>query len=553
MLIDYQDVFSKNEEDLGLTHLTKHCIDTQGAKPIKQPFRRTPMAFQNEEKAVIDKLKKQGVIRESHSSWASPILLVRKKDNSVRPVVDYRALNKLCKVDTFPIPKVDDCLDSLSGAKIFSTVDMTSGYFQVPVKESDIPKTAFTTKHGLFEFTSMPQGLTNSSATFQRVMQLALSGLQWNICIIYIDDCIVFSSNFKEHIHRLELVLERFRQSHLKLKSVKCNIFASEVTFLGFRVSEEGVLPDPINVAKILQWKEPQNVTEVKQFLGCCSYYRKFIRGYSKVAKPLFDLTKNTSSLLWNDVCQKAFNSLKGSLSGPDLMSLRRDHGKFYVNVDACDHAIRGVISQIQDGKERVIAYASRTLNKSERNYCVTDKELLGIRYFLEYFRHYLLGRDFVFRSDHEALKFLFSLKCPKGRVARWLEILSEYSFSVEYRKGSSHGNADSLSLCPNPKDCECSNVNMDENLKCGPCSKCRKRAVEMESKWPLRELDRMKNVDSQSEITNTVHSPSMNRKTTAKSGENSHNLFLRWYLFISFCLCTVTGLCKQLLHNSSN
>ena len=150
MLIDYQDVFSKNEEDLGLTHLNEHCIDTQGAKPIKQPFRCTPMAFQNEEKAVIDKFKKQGVIRESHSPWASPILLVRKKDNSVRPVVDFRALNKLCKFDAFPIPKVDDCLDSLSGAKIFSTVEMTSGYFQVPVKETDIPKTAFTTKHGLF-------------------------------------------------------------------------------------------------------------------------------------------------------------------------------------------------------------------------------------------------------------------------------------------------------------------------------------------------------------------------------------------------------------------
>ena len=180
LLTNYQDVFSKNEEDIGLTRLTEHCIDTQGAKPIKQPFRRTPLAFVNEEKAVIDKLKKkkQGVIRDSNSPWASPILLIRKKDNSVRPVVDYRALNKLCQVDAFPIPKVDDCLDSLSGAKLFSTVDMTSGYFQVPVKASDIPKTAFITKQGLFEFTSMPQGLTNSSATFQRVMQLALNGLQ---------------------------------------------------------------------------------------------------------------------------------------------------------------------------------------------------------------------------------------------------------------------------------------------------------------------------------------------------------------------------------------
>ena len=217
LLSDYQDVFSKNEHDLGLTHLTEHSIDTQGAKPVKQAFRRTPLAFVGEERDVIDKLKAQGVIRESSSPWASPILLVRKKDNSVRPVVDYRALNKLCKVYAFPIPKVADCLDSLSGAKFFSTVDMTSGYFQVHVKESDIPKTAFITRHGLFEFTSMPQGLTNSSATFQRLMELALKGLQWTVCIIYIDDCIIFSSTFKDHIDRLRVVLERFKQANLKL------------------------------------------------------------------------------------------------------------------------------------------------------------------------------------------------------------------------------------------------------------------------------------------------------------------------------------------------
>ena len=253
LLTNYQDVFSKNEEDIGLTRLTEHCIDTQGAKPIKQPFRRTPLAFVNEEKAVIDKLKEQDVIRDSNSPWASPILLIHKKDNSVRPVVDYRALNKLCQDDAFPIPKVDDCLDSLSGAKPFSTVDMTYGYFLVLVKESDIPKTAFITKQGLFEFTSMPQGLTKSSATFQRVMQLALNGLQWSVCIIYIDDCIVFSSNVKEHIERLELVLERFRQANLKLKPKKCSVFQSEVTFLGYMVLEKGVLPDPSNVAKILQ------------------------------------------------------------------------------------------------------------------------------------------------------------------------------------------------------------------------------------------------------------------------------------------------------------
>ena len=169
----------------------------------------------------------------------------------------------------------------------------------------------------------------------------------------------MFSSNFKEHIERLELVLERFRQANLKLKPKKCSVFQSEVTFLGYMVSEKGVLPDPSNVAKILQWKEPQNVTELKQFLGCCSYYRKFIRGFSKIAKPLFDITKKNSSLVWNSDCQKAFNLLKGSLSGPDVMSLPRDQGTFYVDMDACDYAIGAVLSQIQNGEEKVLAYYS--------------------------------------------------------------------------------------------------------------------------------------------------------------------------------------------------
>ncbi len=289
--------FSKTDElkieyDLGFTHLTEHAINTKPGKPIRQRHRRTPQAFAGEEKKAIEKLQAQGVIRESSSPWASPILLVRKKDGSVRPVVDYRAVNKLCTVDAFPIPKIDDCLDSLGGSTLFSTVDMTSGYLQVPVKESDIQKTAFITKHGLFEFTSMPFGLSSSSATFQRVMELALKGLQWTVCLIYIDDCIVFANSFQEHAQRLATVLERFRAANLKLKPNKCSLLKPEVTFLGYRVSKDGILPDPNNIAKILQWKEPVNVTEVKQFLGTCTYYRRFIHGFSRIAKPLFDITK---------------------------------------------------------------------------------------------------------------------------------------------------------------------------------------------------------------------------------------------------------------------
>ena len=483
LLYEYQDIFSKHDDDLGLTSLAEHQIDLTDSKPIKQPFRRVPLAFVNEEKQAIDKLLKQGVIRPSNSPWASPLCLVRKKDGSVRPCVDYRRLNKVTRPDAFPVPKVDECIDAISGSKLFSTVDLTCGYLQVPVREQDVSKTAFVSRHGLYEFTSTPFGMINSGATFQRVMELAMKGLNWQICIIYIDDCIIFSSTFDDHIERLRLVFQRFRMASLKLKPKKCELLRSSVTFLGFKITDKGACPDPNNVAKVSQWPVPANVTEVKQFLGLCAYYRKHVKQFSIIAKPLFDLTKKDSKLVWNKNCQHAFDSLKTALTSNQVMALpTSDAEGLIVDVDACNYGIGCVLSQVQNGEERVIAYASRSLNRAERNYCVTDRELLAIKYFVEYFRHYLLMRHFTVRSDHLPLKILFSMKNPSGRIARWIEILSGFDFEVQYRKGFRHQNADSMSRCPNPKDCSCSDIDSEETLKCGPRKKCLKRAEQMES-----------------------------------------------------------------------
>ena len=255
------------------------------------------------------------------------------------------------------------------------------------------------------------------------------------------------------------------------------------MTFLGFKVTENGACPDPNNVAKVLQWPVPANVTEVKQFLGLCSYYRKHVKQFSIIAKPLFDLTKKDSKLVWNNECQCAFDTLKKALTSNQVMALPTANAEgLIIDVDACDYGIGCVLSQVQNGEERVIAYGSRSLNRAETNYCVTDKELLAIKYFVEYFRHYLLGQHFVVRSDHLPLKFLFSMKNPTGRIARWIEILSGFDFEVQYRRGSRHQNADSMSRCRNPKDCSCSDIDNDESLKCGPCKKCLKRAEQMDS-----------------------------------------------------------------------
>ena len=245
---------------------------------MKQPPGQVPLALAHEEKEAIDNLKKQGVIRESSSPWASPIILVRKKNGKIRPCVDYRRVNFFTRKDAYPIPRTQGCLDAMAGSVIFSTLDMSSGYHQIPIKEEDISKTAFVTKQGLYEFTTMQFGLTNAPATFQWVMEIAGRGLQWSRCLIYLDDVLIFGRTTDEHATRLKLMLERIHKAGLKLKPEKCELFQTEVRFLGHVVSAEGVQPDPTNTSKIRDWLVPKSVTEVRPLLGLCSYYRKFVK-----------------------------------------------------------------------------------------------------------------------------------------------------------------------------------------------------------------------------------------------------------------------------------
>ena len=481
LLSTYQDTFSRDEWDLGLTHLTEHSINTGDAPPIKQAPRRVPLAFAKDEKKAIEDLKEKGVIRESVSPWASPIVLVSKKNGGVRPCVDYRKVNELVKPDGFPLPRIQDCLDAVAGSSLFSTFDLTSGYFQIPLKEEDIPKSAFVCKYGHFEMTRMPFGLNNSASTFQRTMEMALQGLQWVTCLIYIDDIIVFGRHFDEHLSRVKEVLERIRAAGLKLKPDKCMMLQKAVTFLGHEVSGEGVKPTPTNIEKIVNWPKPRTPRQVKQFVAMGSYYRRYVKDFASIVRPMVELTKKGKKFVWTPDCDKSFDKLKQALISSDIMGYPlNEAGSFILDVDASDIGIGGVLHQEQNGKEKVIAYASRALNKAEKNYCITEKELLAVRFFIEYFRQYLLGRRFLVRSDHQALVWIFRLKEPRGKVARWLEILSQYDFAIEYRPGKKHGHCDALSRCENPKDCDCPGQDTSELLKCGPCSKCIKRAQEM-------------------------------------------------------------------------
>ena len=281
---------------------------------------------------------------------------------------------------------------------------------------------------------------------------------------------VIFSENFEQQVERLQDVFCRIQKANLKLKPTKCHLFKAEVAFLGHILSSNGVAPNKENIQKIVEWEPPKSSKQVQSFLGMANYYRRFVPGFSNIVRPMVDLTKKGVKFEWTKSCQEAFDSVRQKLISTPILAHPRHEGMYILDTDASDIAIGAILSQIQDQEEKVIAYGSKSLSKTQRNYCVTDRELLAVRYFTEFYRIYLLGKKFVVRTDHQAIKWLFSLKNPRNRIARWLESFAEYDFEVEHRAGVKHLNADGMSRCPNPWNCQCKNM---ENLKCGPCKKC--------------------------------------------------------------------------------
>ncbi|XP_036000896.1 uncharacterized protein LOC118565187 [Fundulus heteroclitus] len=434
LLLSYQSIFAKSETDLGYMSAVTHKIDTGSAKPVRQPVRRTPLGFQGEEEAHLKAMLEAGVIMPSVSEWASPVVLVRKKDGGVRWCVDYRSLNSLTIKDAYPLPQIEECLDVVGGATMFSTLDLQSGYWQVAVDNNDREKTAFITKWGLYEYTRMPFGLCNAPSTFQRAMELVLRGLQWETLLIYLDDVIVVGNGVDQSLDRLEQVFQRFQSHGLKLKPSKCHLLQEEVLFLGHIVSGEGVRPNPALVKDVQMWKSPDNLQELQAFLGLCNYYRKFVPRFAELANPLHHLLKKGTVFVWTEEHQAAFTKLKERLTTAPVLGYPRPEGKFILDTDASNNSVGAVLSQVQWGEERVLAYASCQLTPAQQRYCVTRRELLAVVRFTRQFRHYLLGRKFLLRTDHGSLTWLFRFKCPEGQLARWLEELSQYDFHIEHR-----------------------------------------------------------------------------------------------------------------------
>ena len=444
-----QSIFSKGEYDLGCATAVKHRINTENCAPVRQCLRRQPPCHQEEVDRQLDEWLQQGRIFPSQSEYASNIVIVKKKDGSLRFCVDYRQLNERTVKDSYPLPRIDDCLDSLGGGKWFSTMDLRSAYHQVAVHENDKSKTTFVTRRGTFAFNVMPFGLCNAPATFQRLMDCTMRGLQYEVCLIYLDDIIVFSNDIPTQLCRLSLIFERLKMANLKLKPSKCSFLQQSVDFLGYRITPNGIETDQRKIEAVVNWPIPRKLREVRGFLGLCGYYRRFVPNFSELAAPLHALTRKNCPFLWTENCDSSFNALKQRLTQAPVLSLPHDQGTFVLDTDASNHGIGAVLSQIQNGEEKVIFFASRLYSDAEKRYCVTRKELLAVVFYMKQMRQYLLGRPFLVRTDHAALQWLRKTPEPIGQQSRWLEVLEEFDFKIEHRPGAKHNNADALSRRP--------------------------------------------------------------------------------------------------------
>lgn len=460
-LLKHRDVFSQGDGDYGYTTTVKHRVQTGDAHPIKQRHRRIPPHVFQEVKRHVQELVAQGVLKESCSPWASPAVIVLKKDGSVRFCCDYRKLNSVTHRDAYPLPRVEESLDALGQACLFSSLDLTSGYFQVAVEEEDQEKTAVTTPFGLFQWTRMPFGLCNAPATFQRLMESVLGDLAFDVLLVYLDDILVFSKDFHSHLEKLDLVFRRLRDHGLKLNPKKCFLLRPEVKFLGHVVSAAGIQVDMEKVSVLLNWPIPSSIREVRQVVGFMSYYRRFVPNFAQVARPLHalmgqakrgDRRAQQQSISWSEECQMAFDKLKACLMAPPVLAYPDFELPFIVTTDGSRRGLGAVLSQRQGGVERVVAYASRGLRGAERNdsnYSAFKLELLALKWAItEKFRDLLMYAKFTVVTDHNPLRHLETANL--GAVEqRWVAQLAEFHFEVHYKPGRSNQNADVLSRLP--------------------------------------------------------------------------------------------------------
>ena len=411
-------------------------------KPISIPPYRMAPAELKELKEQLKDLLEKGFIRPSSSPWGAPVLFVRKKDGSLRMCIDYRQLNKVTIKNKYPLPRIDDLFDQLQGAKWFSKIDLRSGYHQVRVREKDIPKTAFRTRYGHFEFRVMSFGLTNAPTVFMDLMNNVFRPFLDLFVIVFIDDILVYSRSEAEHADHLRIVLGVLRTRELYAKFSKCEFWLNSVSFLGHVVAADGIRVDSQKIEAVKTWPRPTTPTEVRSFLGLAGYYRRFVEGFSSISAPLTRLTQKSAKFQWTDACERSFQELKDRLTSAPVLTLPEGLEGYVVYCDASGVGLGCVL--MQHGK--VIAYASRQLRKHERNYPTHDLELAAVVHALKIWRHYLYGVHVDIYTDHKSLQYIFKQKELNLRQRRWLELLKDYDVDILYHPGKANVVADALS-----------------------------------------------------------------------------------------------------------
>ena len=459
----YRHIFAQSDNELGRTSLVEMKLNTGDHPPVKRRPYQTPFSQRPLLEKHLEGLLEAGIIRPSVSPWASPIVVVPKKDGSLRMAIDYRmTANKALIANSYPLPNIDEVLSSMQGSSVFSCLDLKSGYYQIAVAEEDKAKTAFVCHKGLFEFNVMPFGLSSAPPIFQELMDKVLGPVKNVHAIAYLDDIVLYSKSPEEHLEHLQDIFSRLEKAGLKLKPSKCSFFRKKVKYLGHVISEEGVAPDPEKVSVIKRLQAPKTVREVRSVVGMASYYRKFINNFSQIIRPLTELTKKHVRFEWNEERQKAFEKIKQSLSEAEVLAHPDFKRPFKLYTDASLYAVGAVLTQDFDDGEHVIQYLSKQLTTGQQKWPTIEREAYAIIHAVNKLRHFLLGHKFVIYTDHKPLRSLFTSEMKNARVQRWAIILDEYGCQIEYKSGKSNVPADMLSRVP----IDVQNISVIDNSK---------------------------------------------------------------------------------------
>ena len=510
-LADRPQVFSLSEWDVGLAKGVEHCIRLKDTSPFRERVRRLAPAEIDEVRKHLQELLAAGIIKESRSPYASPIVIARKKNGKIRMCIDYRTLNLKTIPDQYTLPRIDDALASLTGSRWFSVLDLRSGYYQIAMSEEDKEKTAFICPLGFYQFERMPQGITGAPATFQRLMEKAVGDMNLLQCLVYLDDLIVFGRTLEEHEERLLRVLDRLAEVGLKLSLDKCQFCQPEVKYVGHIVSADGIATDPDKIKAVAQWQPPTHLKSLQSFLGFCGYYRKFIKNYSAIVRPLTDLTKGYPPVRkgtkpaksdvndyfrpsehfgerWTPACADAFRQIIQCLTSAPVLAFADATKPYILHVDASMDGLGAVLNQEYPEGLRPVAFASRKLGQAERNYPIHQLEFLALKWaVVDKFHDYLYGARFTVRTDNNPLTYVLTTAKLSATGHRWLASLTTYDFDIKYKPGRENVDADWLSRNAMEEDDGWRHIPQS-----GVKALCRPFSVTQSSKLPNRLIDQL-------------------------------------------------------------